>query len=241
MRTPINDRYFLVKRCPYASSPQPEKAIWDAQHHCVSENARVDHVPSVAEKAGEAVIKHQLKREHWGVLNHAFVKLNCYGFPHSVVSQITRHQDSHFLVQSMRYTGERLMKADFGDIERLFYLRPAGFYRDRNGVSFEYSDYDRETHKFHLYQSLTRYQNCIKKGMPLEQARGLLSYDFRQDFVISGTVEACFHWLDQRTKENAQLEIYSLAWMVLEELQEWSPTFFNWYLENRAGKSRLAP
>ena len=241
MRNLINDPHFHIDICPFASSPSPEKAIWDSQHHCVSEDAQNSKIPETAESAGNGIIKHQLKHEHWGVLNQAFVKLRCYGFPHSAIAQITRHQDSHFLVQSMRYTGERLLKADLENLEDIFYLRPAGMYRDRAGNTYDYTGLEREDDKGLIYAALLRYQDAVNDGMPMEMARGKLPYDFRQDFVIAGTVEAVFHWLDQRTKENAQLEVYTLAWMALEVLKRWSPTFFQWYEENRAGKARLAP
>jgi thymidylate synthase ThyX len=58
---------------------------------------------------------------------------------------------------------------------------------------------------------------------------------------MAGTIEAVFHWLDQRTLADSQVEAQTLAWMALDELEKWEPTLFGWYRQNRAGKNLLAP
>ena len=240
MQELIKDPHFAVEICPYGSSANPEAAIWQAQHLCVSENARDSKPPK---DAGAAVIRHQLKVEHWSVLDFASVTLRCFGFPHNVVSQITRHSNSHFLVQSGRYTGERFTSGYVSneDLEKLAYLRPVSTYYDRKTGKFEYTQVDRSVDLEYMRKAINSYSCAIRIGMPHEQARSLLPYDFRQDFTISGTIKATFHWLDQRTKADSQLEIRTLAHMALEELKEWSPTLFHYYEEHRSGKARLAP
>jgi len=236
----INDPYFQVELCPYGSSPEPEKAIWLAQNICVNEDAREVKPPS---NPGKAIIKHQLGVSHWSVLNFATATIRCFGFPHNVVAQITRHRDSAFLVQSMRYTGKRILNFDETNesVEQLIYIRPTGYYADRNGSKYEYSKGERQEDVMNSWNAINNYQLRLADGQPYEMARGLLPYDFRQDFTITGTIENFFHWLDQRTKKDSQLEIRTLAYMVLDELEKWSPTLFNWYRENRAGKAKLSP
>ncbi|MFB6284829.1 MAG: FAD-dependent thymidylate synthase [Halobacteria archaeon] len=252
----IPDPQFEVKRCRYGSSPYPELAVWDGQHHCVSEDPKNCKYPK---DPGGGVIRNQLKVEHWSVLDQAFVKLNCYGFPHNVIAQITRHHDSFPLVQSMRYTSQRFQNLvapreislpflpnyigpiPHQELERYFYLRPVGWYSDREGNRFYYTPKDREADLEHLERSVKRYYRNLQKGMPKEQARSVLPYDFRQDFVIAGTIKAVFHMLDQRSKRDSQIEIRTLAYLAFQELVSWAPNFFAYYGEKRYGKARLAP
>lgn len=244
----INDPYFSVEIDKFGSSPEPEKAIYLEQNICVNEDAR-DFQEKVrnltAEECGNRIIKHQLGVEHWSVLNFATATLRFYGFPHSVIAQITRHRDSAFLCQSMRYTGKRFedwANSINGDIERLMYLRPVGTYTDRNGNKYEFTEEERTTELKNIIRlGVLGYLEAIESGQSYEMARGKLPYDFRQDFAVTGTIENWFHLLDQRTKKDSQLEIRTLAYMALDELEKWSPTLFSWYRKNRAGKARLAP
>jgi thymidylate synthase (FAD) len=249
----INDVHFQVELDKFGSSPEPEKAIYLEQNICVNEDARefqkkVENLSP--EECGNRIIKHQLGVSHWSVLNFATATVRCFGFPHSVVAQITRHRDSAFLVQSQRYTGKRFAEFEaaignshyFSKVEDLVYLRPVGDYRDRDGNVCNYTQDLRNQDLFDARDNILEYQTrVLKNNQPYEMARGLLPYDFRQDFTITGTIENYFHWLDQRTKKDSQLEIRTLAYMVLDELEKWSPTLFGWYRKNRAGKARLAP
>jgi thymidylate synthase (FAD) len=241
----IKDPRFQVVIDKDASSPNPQVAIWKGQHRCVAEKFLPgDSTPS-PERCGEIIIKHQLAgdRGHYSVLRSAFVKFHCLGFPHSVVSQVTRHQDSAFLVQSMRYTGKRVVDCSDSNIplEDVFYFRPAGSYSDRQGSKYDYTNADLLDDRAASYRSAILYSEKIQDGHSEEHARDFLTYNFRQDFDLSGDLQAIWHLLDQRTKADSQIEVRTLAWMMLDCLKEFTPELTQWYLENRAGKARLAP
>ena len=241
----IKDSRFQVVIDKDASSPNPQVAIWKGQHRCVAEKFLPDDETPSPEKCGETIIKHQLAgdRGHYSVLRKAFVSFHCLGFPHRVVSQITRHQDSSFLVQSMRYTGKRIVDCANLDIpvEDVFYFRPIGNYSDRQGSKYEYTTFDLMDDRAASYRSAVLYGEKIADGHSEEHARDLLTYNFRQDFDLSGDLQAIWHLLDQRTKSDSQIEVRTLAWMMLDCLKEFTPELTEWYLENRAGKARLAP
>lgn len=237
---PIRDEHFSVSIDCNATSPYPERAIWSGQHICVAE--WISPKSLIPQDPGKAIIKHQLSVEHFSVLRHAFIKLDCAGFPHSLIAQITRHQDSAFLVQSNRYTGNRFIRVANGDlpIDEVFYFRPAGKYATREGF---YSR-DEEMNFACRRQALRAcelYKQFIESGVPYEDARGIIPYDFRQNFTMSCDGQALFHWLDQRSKKDSQLEIQTFAALVMHQVLLWMPTIGNWYLENRYGKARLAP
>lgn len=251
-RNLINDPYFKVTLDRNASSPKPAHGIWTAQNTCVSENFAPDN--TIPADPAAAIIKHQFKPKHWSVLKFAFVKLDFAGFPHPIVMQMIRHQDSEVdvdhgfriapLCQSMRYTGNRIANyTSYNhdvDIESIFYVQPAGKYPTRTGF-YEFSESDRSEYLAEYRLGAEAYSRAVSKGQPEEVARGLLPTNFRQNFTMAGTVQAVFHWLDQRTLADSQLEAQTLAWMALDVLEEWEPGLFEWYRENRAGKNQLAP
>lgn len=245
----INDPHFLVKICNWSSSLDPARGIWLGQHVCVAEGFSLDD--NIPNNPGEAIINHQLKAKHWSVLDFAFVVLHFKGFPHDTVMQMCRHRDSQPLVQSMRYTGQRIVQLyencrsqnkDPGikDLEEIFYVQPPGVYSSRNGV-YSVSESYYVDRLYRYWQSACDYAQAINEGMPEEVARRDLACGFRQNFAMAGTVKAVFHWLDQRALADSQIEAQSLAWMALEELKCWSPALFEWYEQNRAGKNLLAP
>lgn len=241
----IRDPYFRVEIDKDATSPNPEIAIWRGQHTCVSELFAYDEpVPS---NPGDIVVRHQIKPKHFSVLRKAYISFCCTGFPRSIVAQVARHQDPAFLVQSYRCTGRRFVELGLKniprteDIESVFYFRPVGIYRDRNGNSFEYTEVERKGDLNQAYLACTDYADKISRGCPHEMAKGSIPYDFRQNFDISGDLQAVFHWLDQRSLSDSQLEIQTLALLVMQHLEQWSPTIAQWYWQNRWGENLLAP
>ena len=49
------------------------------------------------------------------------------------------------------------------------------------------------------------------------------------------------HFLDLRSKLDAQAEIVDLCNLMVPFLQNWAPEVMNYYIEKRLGKARLAP
>jgi flavin-dependent thymidylate synthase len=236
----ISDPYFKVTIDRNGSSPNPADSIWAAQHCCVSESfAPDDPIPA---DPSQAIIDNQLRVKHWSVLEFGFVVLHFRGFPHDTVMQLVRHQDSKPLVQSMRYTGDKMRRCGNGeyDTEELFYCQPVGKYATRSGT-YDFTESDRREYLSEYQLSAQAYSRAISKGQPEEVARRLLAAGYRQNFTMAGTIRAVFHWLDQRTLADSQLEAQTLAAMALDELEAWEPGLFTWYRSQRAGKNLLAP
>jgi thymidylate synthase (FAD) len=226
------------------SSKSPERGIWRGQHVCVAEGFSPDD--PMPNDPGGAVCRHQLKSQHsahYSVLNFGYLVLHFEGFPHSVMCQVTRHQDSSFLVQSGRYTSQRFL--DVADkvvpVEDGFYFRPTDDYQNRTGKRYHYGEADLAIDKGESIASARLYAERIRRGWAEEHAREGLRYNHRQNFAVAGTIEAWFHLLDQRSKADSQREIQALAAMSLERLIEFAPTLGGWYKVNRYGKANLAP
>lgn len=240
------DKYFKVEVLRKTSNPQ--QLIYMALHQDYSENfiaEELDKIPSET-KCGEIAIDRLLKgdRNHWGCFEHPQITFNCGYFPHSVMQQARTHRISvSFDVQSGRYTGKRILDVANGDrsVEEVFYLRPTGFYTDRQGKRYEYTTVDRTEDLNLCYRMALIYADKIQDGMSEEHARGTCLFDFRQHFVVSFSLRSLLHFLDLRSKKDAQLEIQQLCELMLPHLKSWCPEVADWYIQNRLGKARLSP
>lgn len=240
------DKYFKVELDHDASSPKPQTAIWTKQHFCVSENHRKASRPD-EQRSGEIILEHELKgsRGHWSVLDQAFVSFNCYGFPHSTMTQVRTHASSGLkvLAQSGRYTGNRFVKVVTGEltVEEVFFLSPVGSYQDRKGNRYLYTEAERNVDIEYIELACKRFAYKVNSGSPYELARETLPYEFRQDFGIAGTLRTIFHAADVRTKADTQWQVRELFELIFNELINYAPELTNWYLEKRYSRAITSP
>jgi thymidylate synthase (FAD) len=217
------------------------------------------------EEAGEQCVKHLLKggRGHFGPLEHPQITFSVGYFPHSVMQQARTHRVGiSFDCQSMRYTGKRI--ADLGfyldfdpdcldisinhwsddalkRIENVFYLRPVGEYTDRNGKRYEYTYHERLRDVIYAGENAIRYYRKIRDGFSEEHARSQICFDVRQHFVVSFNARSLMHFLDLRSKADAQLEIQQMCDLMFPHFKGWMPEIATWYETNRLHKARLSP
>lgn len=177
-------------------------------------------------------------------LEHPQIVFNCGYFPHSVMQQARTHRVAvSFDVQSFRYTGNQFIDVVEGkkDIEDVFYLRPVGYYSDRQGKKYYYSPEQRSTDLAWCLEAAKRYKADFEGGMSEEHARGKVPFDYRQHFVVSFNLRSFMHFCDMRNKKDAQLEIQQLCELMWPHFAEWTPAIAQWYEKQRQGKARLAP
>ncbi len=246
------DPLFKVK--VIAQTPAPQQVIYAAMHQDYSSDFIGDQEEWPGEKAcGEIAVKRLLSsnRGHFGSTEHPQIVLACGYFPHSVMQQARTHRVGiSFDCQSFRYTGTRIAEATWGSggyqdnlatIEQLFYLRPVGDYRDRQGKKYSYTEAHRDRDLQYCWDAMWRYAADIQDGFSEEHARGKLLFDYRQHFVVSLNVRSFMHFLDLRSKKDAQIEIQQLCELMWPHFQAWVPEIAAWYESNRLGKARLAP
>lgn len=145
---------------------------------------------------------------------------------------------------SLRYTSQQILDVATGvrDVEDTFYLRPVGDYADRAGKKYHYSEEMRTRDLLWCTESAKQYYVDINDyGMSEEHARGKLPFDYRQHFVVSFNCRSLMHFLDLRSKKDAQLEIQILCQLMWVHFQEWVPQIAEWYQKNRLGKAKLSP
>jgi thymidylate synthase (FAD) len=231
-----------------AATPNPQQCIYAAMHQDYCEDFVFDLKDEWPDetKAGEICVKRLLAgdRGHYGCLEHAQIVLNVGWFPHSVMQQARTHRiGTSFDVQSMRYTGQRICDAAKGaiDLEEVFYLRPEGEYKDRQGKKYTYGWEDKQTDLDLCMDAALRYKELIDAGFSEEHARGILPFDYRQHFVVSFTLRAFLHFMDLRAKLDAQEEIRHLCDLMWPHFQRWAPEIATWYEKTRLHRARLAP
>ena len=268
--TKLENQEFGFELVTLNYTPEPEATAWYAMHQCYSElDVEIDKLP-INHGAALVKNLLDGHKGHFSPLEHNAITFNAVGFPHSLMQQLTRHRVAvSFSVQSMRYSGNRIcdvaaMGFDEYDqesdeiaheimdsrvcevienkqpVERVMYIRPVGKYPSRNGV-FNYTQEMRDIDVKSAFDNCQFYYEKIGLGMPYEQARGQLFFDFRQNFVVTFNARSLMHVLDLRSKKDAQLEIQILSNMLFKVFESWMPNIAKWYADTRKGKARLAP
>jgi thymidylate synthase (FAD) len=233
---------FKVERV--AATECPQQLIYIALHNDYAE----DFCPGTGlseDRCGEIAVERLLKggKGHWGPLEGPQMTL-AIQVDHNTLMQLRTHRvGTSFDVQSMRYSGKRIEHAAAGDIpiEDVFYVRPPGKYRDRQGDPYEWTQDDVEESYAIALSSALDYARLREKGVAEEHARGVLITSYFQNAVISANLRAWLHLLDVRHKADAQWEIRALMDLIALQVQRWVPEVYEWYASNRLGKAILAP
>ena len=247
------DYGFKVKVLSATSNPQT--IIYQALHQDYSSDWVGNQDVTLTEtECGEIAVSRLLanKKGHFGCLEHPQIIFACGYINHGTVQQLRTHRFLSFDCQSMRYTSEHFIKffekhyENKGnyqeDIEKLIFIRSVGNYSDRQGNKFYYSEQNRRDDINLSHICLMHYHsNVVNLGQSPEFARGLLPFDYRQHFVVSGNLRSWLHVLDLRAKANAQDEIVILMDLIYQALCDWCPQILEWYTKERYKKALLAP
>ena len=239
-----NDPYFRVDVLNRTENPQT--LCWYAMHQDYSEEYVFNEDPPSETEAGNLIVKHLLagERGHYGPLEHPSITFNVGWFPHSVMQQARTHRVGvSFDVQSGRYTGKRILDVceNKRDVEEVFYLRPPDNYHDRKGKAYMYTCAQREEDLEECLIACTNYKNKIKQNYAEEHARDMILYAIRQHFVVSFNLRSALHFMDLRSKKDAQEEIRAMCDLMWPHLKAWAPEVTAWYEKTRLHKARLSP
>jgi thymidylate synthase (FAD) len=240
------DKRFRVEVLSQTETPQ--RVAYFAMHQDYSEGFvwdRQDKGPT-EEMAGKTVVERLLNggRGHFGPLEHPQIVLNIGWFPHSCMQQIRTHRVGvSFDVQSFRYSGQRIVEVAEGiiEVEDVFYLRPVGFYTNREGKKYQYTQEQRVNDLAWCVKAAEMYAERIDQGFAEEHARSLIPFDVRQHWVMSANVRSLMHLMDLRAKADAQLECQQMCELIWPHFESWVPAIAGWYQEKRWKKARLAP
>lgn len=177
-------------------------------------------------------------------LEHPQITFSVSGYVHSVMVQGRTHRiGNSWDCQSQRYTGERVIKVAKGelDVEDVFYVRPAGFYTNRKGKKYDWTEEDRMRKLGRIISECEEYTEYYENGVCEEHLRDYLPQAIRQNFVVSYNLRSVLHFMDLRSKLDAQLEIQALCTQFEPLLENWSPNVWNYYSEKRLHRAKLSP
>lgn len=227
-----------------AATEMPQRLIYLALHNDYNEEFSPDtELPE--DKCGEIAVARLLKgnKGHFGVLEHPQLSLLVRADHNTVVQLRTHRIGCTFDVQSMRYSGNRIVEAVNGEtpLESVFYFRPPGVYRDRQGDLYSWTPEDCDDMAATTMASAIDYAMLRQKGVSEEHARYTLTTNYFQNAMVSGSLRFWLHLLDVRSKADAQLEIQVLMQMIAAEVSRWVPEIYRWYAEQRLGRALLAP
>jgi thymidylate synthase (FAD) len=177
-------------------------------------------------------------------LEHPQITLSVSGYVHSVMVQGRTHRiGTTWDCQSQRYTGKRVVKVANKEInvEDVFYVRPVGFYTNRKGKKYEWTEEHRQRKLERILSECEEYAEYYDQGMCEEHIRDYLPQAIRQNFVVSFNLRSVLHFMDLRAKMDAQLEIQALCSQFIPHLQQWAPNVWKYYEEKRLHRARLSP
>jgi thymidylate synthase (FAD) len=247
----LNDKYFNVS--VLSKTLRPNLLAYLAMHQCVTEEPINEKhwLDFREEDLGNRVVNHCIKHGHYSVIEHPSITFLVQSYPHDVMVQLTRHRHLAFSVQSQRYTGDRILalanligRSSYGitdEIDKVFYVRPIGEYKDRKGNYCKWTDSDRIKALLNFRTPILEFADKVRQNVPYEMARHSLPQSIRQDFIVTMNARSLLHVCDLRCPKDAQLEISNLAYRFFEELKNWMPELANWYEKNRLSKNKLAP
>lgn len=226
--------------------PIPEQVVYQAAKNDYSEIPIHEQEIPIFNKCGEWIVERLLAndRGHWGPLEHPSITFSVSGYVHNVPMQLRTHRVGvSFDVQSQRYTGKRVVKVASGELnpEDVFYVRPPGFYTNRQGKKYDWTVEDYNDELKYIVESCKRYALKYEKGMCEEHIRDYLVQAIRQNFVVSFNLRSVLHIMDLRAKLDAQLEIQALCEQIAPHLSKWSPNVWKYYEEKRFKKAKLSP
>jgi thymidylate synthase (FAD) len=231
-----NDFGFVVNvlRATY----KPHSMVYMSLHRCYSDSTINEPTRLSENDCGDIVVRRLLdgNRGHFSPFESVVITFAIEGLNHGTVQQLLRSRIGVSpSVQSFRYTNP-----SSDDIEKIFYFRPVGTYHDRE-TEYHYTDSIRNSDL-----ELGKYvYNHVKKriefGMPFEQARGMMFFDYRQNLTITFNARSLMALFDRRSKKDAQIEIRVLMDMMFDKFVAWMPQTGQWYLKNRWSKARLSP
>lgn len=228
------------------SYANPERVIWQAGKNDYSEVPIHEVQVPDRSKAGEWILDQLLSNErgHYGPLEHPQITLSCSGFVHSTMVQARTHRiGTSFDVQSQRYTGKRVLKVADGrvDVEDVFYIRPPGLYTNREGKKYEWTQQDIKNKRETIISACQSYAEDYRLGRCEEHIRDYLPQCIRQNFVVSFNLRSVLHFMDLRSKLDAQLEVAALCESFIPILRDWAPSVWGYYEAKRLRKARLSP
>ena len=181
-------------------TPNPQQLVYMGGKNDYSELPIEETTIPDETESGHWVIDQLLAngRGHWGPLEHPAITFSCSGFVHNVVVQARTHRVGiSFDVQSQRYTCKRVLKVADRKLkaEEVFYVRPPGYYTNRKGKKYEWSESHYQAELGRCQFASERYAQMFREeGVSEEHLRDYLPQNIRQNFVVTFSLRSLLHF-----------------------------------------------
>lgn len=174
------------------------------------------------QKESKRLMDHIVKSKHLSTTEHVNFVFAVEGVSRALLSQITRHRQLSFSVQSQRYN-KFSSESRSGGFDYVMPEKVRETYSET-----DYTAYD----DFIEFMDLTQkyYDKLIAKGVPQEDARSILPNAATCNLVTSGNLRAWLEFYSKRKKGNgAQAEIAEFAEHIknaIIEVEPWCKEYF---------------
>lgn len=212
----------IIEATPNAEETVCKAARNDYRDEGLSGNTFKEIMESVdgetIEDKKETLLRHLIKQEHYGPMEHIHASFNIEGMSRVVMAQATRHRLLSWDIQSQRYV-------DFSDPD---YSVPPSL-KNEEHVTRDDGVVDDKRHWRDDFEQTVEtaakdYEAMVDDNVPKEDARYILPTAMKVNAVMSGNLRALMHVVNMRSKANVQKETRDLANGVSEEIEEWVPT-----------------
>lgn len=217
----------LLEATPNAEETVCKAARNDYRDEGLSGNTFEEIMESVdgetVEDKKETLLRHLIKKEHYGPLEHIHASFNIEGVSRVVMAQATRHRHLSWDIQSQRYV-------DFSDPDYTIpesFTNPDHFTRDDGQIELskeKLQELKEERFEWQVEESAKDYEYLVSQGIPKEDARYILPTAMQVNCVMSGNARALMHVVNMRSKANVQKETRDLANNVATKIKDWIPT-----------------
>lgn len=188
-------------------TPEPEKIIACAAKLCYSDSDIDSLLEGLTTDKIDKFIKKLTDLGHQSPLEHCTFTFGIEGVSRALSHQLVRHRIASYSQKSQRYVKE-------GQFE---YITPPSMTKD-SMVHYAYDSY------MVLVQGL--YDELIKKGVPVEDARFVLPNACETKLVMTMNIRSLLHFFEERCCNRAQWEIRAVANEMLRICKEMAPNLF---------------
>lgn len=194
--------------------------------------------PQLDEARTRSLLERLFRKGHWGPFEHPSVTFAIKGVSRVTMSQLTRHRNATFDVQSQRYV-------DFSGKEDPVVTPVSLTDPDHATRSGEVGLDDQS---LELYRELfngtnddafSYYQEMVEEGIPKEDARFLLPVGTKVNMTLSVNARTLLHIENMRKKADAQWEIRELTQLIHDEFVDWMPITASLY--EKHGPHQITP
>ncbi len=182
-------------------TPDPEKHIEYCGRTCY------DSRDKITENSSEKFVSRLIKSGHLSVLEHASVSIEITGVSRNLTHQLVRHRLCSYSQSSQRYI----------KIDNIKYVTPKKLSSGLTGFVY----------KVVTFLTGKAYKWFLKRGVPAEDARYILTSATHSTIVMSGNFRTWLEFLPKRLDTHAQWEIRVMAKEIQKELNSIAPNVFS--------------